>query len=145
MLERNLIRTNRNIFLDQDIFIVNQNPVSKYDDKEGLEYEYPTKIPNGKNIKKGDLLIFNMSKKVAANLKLADATISGIARVNQVTEFIINDQKMAKASYLWYKKFNNNIPFKIIGGDLRNNKNNSINRIPLEQSFELLLELLKIK
>jgi hypothetical protein len=134
-----------NTFLDQDVFIVNQNPKSKYDDKEGMEYEYPTKIPNGKNIKKGDILIFNLSKKVAVSLKYGDATISGIARVNSVTNFQKNGIQMAKASYLWYKKFDRNISFHEIGGDIRNNKNNSINRIPFELSFELLLELLKIK
>jgi len=134
-----------NAFLDQDVFIVNQNPKSKYDDKEGMEYEYPTNIPNGKNIKKGDILIFNLSKKVAITLKLGDATISGIARVNSVTKFQKNEKQMAKASYSWFKKFNQNISFEEIGGDIRNNKNNSINRIPFELSFELLLELLKIK
>ena len=134
-----------NNFIDQDLFIDNQNPKSKYDDKEGMEYEYPTSIPNGKNIKKGDILIFNLSKKVAISLKLGNATISGIARVKDVTQFQKNRKRMAIASYLWYKKFNQNISFEEIGGDLRNNKNNSINRIPFELSFELLLELLKIK
>ena len=134
-----------NAFLDQDVFIVNQNPKSKYDDMEGVEYEYPTKIPNGKNIKQGDILIFNLSKKVAVSLKLGDATISGIARVNSVTKLQKNGKQMAKATYSWYKKFNQNISFEEIGGDIRNNKNNSINRIPFELSFELLLELLKIK
>jgi hypothetical protein len=134
-----------NTLYNQNIFIVNQNPISKYNDKEGLEYEYPTKIPNGKNIKRVDLLIFNLSKKVAVSLKMGDATISGIARVNKVTIFQKNGKQMAKASYSWFKKFNQNVSFEEIGGDIRNNKNNSINRIPIEQSFELLLEFLKIK
>jgi hypothetical protein len=134
-----------NIVYNPNIFIVNQNPKSKYNDKEGLEYEYPTKIPNGKNINKGDLLIFNLSKKVALSLKMGDATISGIARVNKVTKFQKNGKQMATASYSWFKKFNQNVSFEEIGGDIRNNKNNSINRIPFEQSFDLLLELLKIK
>lgn len=132
-----------NNIIDQDIFIVNQNPGSKYEDKEGLEYEYPTSIPNGKNIKKGDILIFNLSKKVANSLKFGDATISGIARVKDITKFQKNNRQMAKVTYLWYKRFNKNISFKDIGGDIRNNKNNSINRIPFELNFELLLELLK--
>lgn len=132
-----------NNIIDQDIFIVNQNPSSKYDDKEGLEYEYPTSIPNGKNIKKGDILIFNLSKKVAINLKFGNATISGIARVKDITKFQKNNRQMAKVSYLWYKRFNKNISFEEIGGDIRNNKNNSINRIPFELNYELLLELLK--
>ncbi len=134
-----------NTFFDQDVFIVNQNPKSKYDDTEGLEYEFPTRIPNGKNIKKGDILIFNLSKKVAVSLKLGNATISGIARINNVTTFQKNGKQMAKAYYSWYRKFNQNVSFEEIGGDIRNNKNNSINRIPFELSFELLLELLKIK
>ena len=132
-----------NNIIDQDIFIVNQNPSSKYEDKEGLEYEYPTSIPNGKNIKKGDILIFNLSKKVAVSLKFGNATLSGIARVKNVTIFQKNKRQMAKVSYLWYKKFNRNISFDEIGGDIRNNKNNSINRVPFELNFELLLELLK--
>ena len=37
-----------------DIFIVNQNPDSKYNDEVGKRYDYPTSIANGKQIKIGD-------------------------------------------------------------------------------------------
>jgi hypothetical protein len=128
-----------------NLYIVNQNPQSNYNDKEGVEYEFPTKIPNGKNIKTGDKLIFNLSKKVAQKLNLSNCTITGIARVDKVVQFQIQGKEMAKATYTWYKKFQNNISFEDIGGDIRNNKTNSINKVPVEQSLEFLLSLLKIQ
>lgn len=127
-----------------NIFIVNQNEQSKYNDIEGIEYEFPTKIPNGKTIKEGDLLIFNFSKKEAIRLNLNNATISGIARVDKIIYFRKNEVNMARATYSWYKKFVKNISFELIGGDLRNNKNNSINKIPFELNFNMIIELLKI-
>ena len=129
---------------NESIFIVNQNPKSKYDDKEGLEYEYPLSIPNGRNIKKGDILVFNISKKIAVSLKLGNATLSGIARVKSVIEFDKDGRKMAKATYLWYRKFEKHISFDEIGGDVRNNKNNSINRVPIEVEFSFVLDLLRV-
>ncbi len=53
-----------------DLFIVNQVPGSSYNDKEGQRYEYPTRIPFGKQIKENDILIFNLSKKYAIKLGL---------------------------------------------------------------------------
>ncbi len=51
-----------------NIFIVNQNPDSKYNDVEGQYYNYPTSIPNGKQVKVGDYLIFSLSSLSAKNL-----------------------------------------------------------------------------
>jgi len=47
-----------------NIFLVSQNPDSKYNDVEGQHYDYPTSIPNGKQIKVGDCLIFVLSSKL---------------------------------------------------------------------------------
>ena len=43
--------------LRMNIFIVNQNPDSFYNDVEGEHYDYPSVIPNGRQIKVGDYLI----------------------------------------------------------------------------------------
>jgi hypothetical protein len=129
-----------------NIFIVNQNPSSKYDDKEGIAYDYPSSIPNAKQIRRGDIFIFNMAKKYARELKLDDRTLFGIAKVGDINEYNNNNgDKMIKATYLWYKRFENNISPDEIGGDYRNNQTNSINRIGDRYKISVLIELLKIR
>jgi hypothetical protein len=128
-----------------NIFIVNQNPDSKYDDKEGIAYDFPLSIPNARQIKPGDIFIFNLSKNVARKLKLLDRTITGIAKVGDIKTYYSDGIEKAKASYLWYRKFENSVSPDEIGGDYRNNKNNSINRISEDYKLSVLIELLKIK
>ena len=64
-----------------NIFIVNQNPDSIYDDVDGERYQYPTSIPCGRQININDYLIFNYSKKSSLKLGLGDKRIYGIAKI----------------------------------------------------------------
>ena len=43
---------------------VKDHQISKYNDEEGKRYDYPTSIPNGQQIKMGDIFIFNLSVKI---------------------------------------------------------------------------------
>ena len=45
------------------IYIAAYNPESKYEDKINCVYNYRADLPNAKQIKKGDLLIFYNTKK----------------------------------------------------------------------------------
>ena len=112
-----------------DIFIVNQNPDSKYNDEVGKRYDYPTSIANGKQIKVGDTLIFNLSSKSSKKLNLGNKRIIGIAKIDSIIIYDTEKKEMAIASYEWYKKFEQPLSFEEIGGDPRSNISNSINRI----------------
>ena len=68
-----------------NIFIVNQNPESNYNDSEGEFYNYPTSIPNGKQVGVGDLLLFLLSSKSALKLNLGESRVTGIAKIDDIT------------------------------------------------------------
>jgi hypothetical protein len=125
-----------------NIFIVNQNPDSKYNDVEGQYYNYPTSIPNGKQIKVGDYLIFNLSSISAKKLNLGENRITGIAKIDNITLYNHEDKQMALASYEWFKKFSTPISFKNIGGDPRVNTNFAINKISVDKHAEILLQII---
>jgi len=127
-----------------NIFIVIQDPDSKYNDEVGMRYDYPTSIANGKQIKIGDLLIFILSSKSAKKLKLGDKRITGISRIDSITLYNSQTKEMAIASYEWYKQFEQPLSFEDLGGDPRSNISNSINRISLEFQVEILLNLIKV-
>ena len=127
-----------------DIFIVNQNPDSKYNDEVGKRYDYPTSIANGKQIKVGDTLIFNLSSKSSKKLNLGNKRIIGIAKIDSIIIYDTEKKEMAIASYEWYKKFEQPLSFEEIGGDPRSNISNSINRISTEFQAEILLNLIKV-
>lgn len=127
-----------------DIFVVNQNPDSKYNDEVGKRYDYPTSIPNGKQIKIGDILIFNLSSKSSKKLKLGNKRITGIGKIDSITFYNSETKEMAIASYEWYKQFQNPLSFDDIGGDPRSNISNSINRISIELQTKILLEIIKV-
>ena len=126
-----------------NLFLVSQNPDSKYNDVEGQHYDYPTSIPNGKQIKVGDCLIFILSSKSARQLNLGDSRITGIAKIDNITLYNHKDKQMALASYEWYKKFESPISFDNIGGDPRTNINNAMNKIAADRQAEILLQIIK--
>ena len=134
-----------NLMLSKNIFIVNQNPDSKYDDKEGERYNFPTTIPNGKQIVAGDVLIINMSKKTALKMNFGEKRIVGIAIIDEVVFYEFNGQKWAYAIFNWYRKFDPPLTFKEIGGDPRINIQHAMNKIPDDRRLELLLGLIKSK
>ena len=124
--------------------MVNQNPDSKYNDEVGKRYDYPTSIPNGKQIKIGDILIFNLSSKSSKKLKLGNKRITGIGKIDSITFYNSETKEMAIASYEWYKQFQNPLSFDDIGGDPRSNISNSINRISIKLQTKILLEIIKV-
>ena len=126
-----------------NIYIVNQNPESKYNDEEGKRYDYPTSIPNGKQIKIGDILIFNLSSKASKSLNLGHKRIVGISKIDTITLYYSKNKKMAIASYEWYKKFETPFSFEDIGGDPRINIQHSMNKISKDKEVEILLQLIR--
>ena len=126
-----------------NIFIVSQNPDSKYNDVEGQHYDYPTSIPNGMQIKIGDYLIFGISAKAAKKLNLGNNRIMGIAKIDNITIYNQASKQMALASYEWYRQFKYPISFNDIGGDPRTNVNFAMNKIPKDRQVEILLQLIR--
>ena len=126
-----------------NIFIINQNPDSKYNDEEGKRYDYPTSIPNGQQIKIGDVFMFNLSVKTTKKQKLGDKRLTGIAKIDNITLYNQDGKEMALASYEWYKKFESPLSFTDIGGDPRTNTNNAMNKISKEKHMEILLQIIK--
>ena len=128
-----------------NIFLVSQNPDSKYNDVEGQHYDYPTSIPNGKQIRVGDCLIFCLSSKSAKQLNLGDNRITGIAKIDNITIYNQENKQMALASYEWFKKITTPLSFKNIGGDPRTNKNFAMNKIAVDRQAEILLQIIKFQ
>ena len=126
-----------------NIFIVNQNPDSIYNDEEGKRYDYPTSIPNGRQIKVGDILIFNISSKKSKRLNLEGKRIIGISKIDIISLYNSKNKEMAMASYEWYKEFKQPLSFNDIGGDPRINIQHSMNKISKEKQIEILLLLIK--
>ena len=126
-----------------NIFLVSQNPDSKYNDVEGQHYDYPTSIPNGQQIEVGDYLLFSLSSKSAKQLDLGENRITGIAKIDNIQLYNHEDKQMALASYEWFKKFTTPLSFKNIGGDPRININFAMNKISADRHVEILLQIIK--
>jgi hypothetical protein len=126
-----------------NIYLVSQNPDSNYNDSAGEHYDYPTSIPNGKQIKVGDLLLFALSSKAALKLKFGEGRITGIAKIDDITIYSQDGKQMALASYEWFKVFETPLSFEQIGGDPRTNIQHSMNKISKEKHSEILLQIIK--
>jgi hypothetical protein len=126
-----------------NIFLVIQNPESKYNDEFGKRYDYPTSIPNGKQISVGDCLIFMVNSKSAQKLKFGNKRIIGLGKIDEITLYNVKEKEMALASYEWYKKFDPPLSFQEIGGDPRINEQHSMNKIDNERYLEILLQIIK--
>lgn len=114
-------------------WIVIQKPDSQYSDEEGVCYNYPTSIPNGRRVKKGDYLICSLTKKLAEDSK----RIFGIGRIRE----IVKKGGSATAYYGWYKVFNQPFTYDEIGGDPRVNIQHSMNPIQTDRE-EMVLDIL---
>lgn len=111
-------------------WLVLHNKDSNYGDVIGKTYEYPIGIPNSRNIKVGDDLVFCLTKKSSKD----DKRILGFGKINEIEpkQPILGDKRKRLAAHLInYKSFNPPLTFWQIGGDTRTNKTNSINRIEL--------------
>ena len=126
-----------------NIYLVSQNPGSIYNDAEGKHYDYPTSIPNGKQIKVGDLLLFALSSKAAIKMKFGEGRITGIAKIDNITLYSQVGKQMAIASYEWFKIFETPLSFEKIGGDPRMNIQHSMNKISKEKHLEILIQIIK--
>lgn len=116
-------------------WLVLQKQESEYSDEEGICYNYPLSIPNGRQIQPGDYLICSLTSKEAEEGK----RIFGIGRIDDIEE---GEDKKATAFYGWYREFDEPHTFEDIGGDPRNNWTNSITRIPEDREQEILSFLL---
>lgn len=119
------------------VFIVLQKPKSKYDDAEGICYEYPLSIPNGRQIQVGDYLVCSLTKKTSKDGR----RIFGFGRVELIHHYEKDEREYASAEYGFYRTFDTFLTFEQLGGDPRNNQTNAINRVP-EERTEQLIELL---
>ena len=128
-----------------NIFIVNQNPESSYNDEVGKHYDYPTSIPNGKQIKIGDLLIFNLNYKTTRKLNLGNCRLLGIAKIDEITNYLSETNKeMALASYEWYKEFKTPLSFEQLGGEeLRTNIQFAMNKLDSNKIMEVLVNIIR--
>ena len=126
-----------------NIYLVSQNPNSIYNDSAGEHYDYPTSIPNGKQIKVGDILLFALSSKAAMKLKFGEGRITGIAQIDNITIYNQVGKQMALASYEWFKMFETPLSFEQIGGDPRKNMQHSMNKISEGNYLEILMRIIK--
>lgn len=106
---------------------------SEYGDVIGEVYEFPIGIPNSKQIKIGDTLVFCLTKKSSDDSK----RILGYGKISHMEPRppLPNDkhQRQRLAAYLVdYRKFSPALSFKDIGGDPRSNHTNSISRINIK-------------
>lgn len=115
-----MLRILKHKLINMNIYLVSQNPDSNYNDSAGEHYDYPTSIPNGKQIKVGDLLLFALSSKAALKLKFGEGRITGIAKIDNITSYSLVGKQMAIASYEWFKMFETPLSFEQIGGRPKN-------------------------
>jgi hypothetical protein len=107
-------------------WVVLQKPRSGYSDEPGISYEYPRSIPNGQQIKANDILIVAEPVKVTGDRN----QIIGWGVVDSVITYLRNGNAMANAVYAMYHELSPRLSFAAVGGDPRNNRTNSINRVP---------------
>ena len=129
----------------KNIFLVNQKPDSKWDDKECERYNFSASIPNGQQIRSGDILIVNLPKKYAQKMNYGDKRIVGIGEIDEVVLYKFKGEQMKYAVYSWYKKFDPPLMFDDIGGDPRSNIQHAMNKFADEDKLKALLGIIKGK
>ncbi|MCF8020943.1 MAG: hypothetical protein K9L62_16305 [Vallitaleaceae bacterium] len=125
-----------------NFYIVTQTPGLGYDDKEGVQYDYPVSIPDGKQIRIWDVLISNLTKKKARKLGNENQRLTGFAIIEDIKLKMNDNRRFAITRYFTYKKFEPRLTFKDIGGDPRSNQTNSINMINIHRIIDILLYIL---
>lgn len=122
-------------------WIVLQKPRSGYSDEPGISYEYPRSIPNGQRIKANDILIVAEPVKVTGDRN----QIIGWGVVDSVITYARNGKDMANAVYAVYHELSPRLSFEAVGGDPRNNRTNSINRVSEGDEVRILEALTRAK
>ena len=106
-----------------NFFIVTQNENSKYGSEGCERYHFPTRIPNGKKIAVGDVLMFSMSKSDAR--KNGDEDIKNIRYSSNPKHWSFyskNNKEQARKQHAeWFVGLEEFLSFDEIGGDPRNN------------------------
>ncbi|WP_430966719.1 HNH endonuclease [Spongiimicrobium sp. 2-473A-2-J] len=105
---------------------------SGYGDVVGETYVYPKGIPNSRQIRVNDFIVFCLTKKSASD----DKRILGYGRINNIElkpplESDIRKRERYAAHLVDYKKFDPALSFNDIGGDPRTNSTNSISKIDI--------------
>jgi hypothetical protein len=122
-------------------WVVLQKPRSGYSDEPGISYEYPRSIPNGQQIQANDILIVAEPVKVTGDRN----QIIGWGVVDSVITYVRNGKDMANAVYAVYHELSPRLSFEAVGGDPRNNRTNSINRVPEAAEVRILEVLTRSK
>lgn len=122
-------------------WIVLQKPSSGYADEPGISYEYPRSIANGRQIKANDILIVAEPVKVTGDRN----QIIGWGVVDNVINYMRNGKDMANAVYAVYHELSPRLSFEAVGGDPRNNRTNSINRVPAGMEVRILEALTRAR
>lgn len=122
-------------------WIVLQKPRSGYADEPGISYEYPRTIANGSQIKANDILIVAEPVRVTGDRR----QLIGWGVVDNVITYSRNGKNMANAVYSVYHELSPRLSFEAVGGDPRNNRTNSINRVPQVDEVRILEALTRAK
>jgi hypothetical protein len=112
-------------------WLVMQSKGSKYGDVEGKRYHYPMRIPNGRRIREGDVLVCYQSSKDAQDGR----RVFGLGQVRRLEP---DGETHRWAVYGRYLPLSEPATFGDIGGDPRNNKTNAITTAPYEVVERLL-------
>jgi hypothetical protein len=102
-------------------WLVQQNPDSRYRDREGEVYDYPYSIPNAQQIIPGDVIVCYRAQRVSDD----ERRIFGFG----VVETIVPDGERLLAVYGRYAALSPARTFEEVGGDPRNNRRNAINQL----------------
>jgi hypothetical protein len=102
-------------------WFVQQNPDSRYRDREGEVYDYPYAIPNAQQIVPGDVLVCYRAQRASED----EQRIFGLG----VVETIVPDGERLLAVYGKYAALEPPRAFSDVGGDPRNNRRNAINQL----------------
>lgn len=115
---------NRRTDLEPRVWLVLSKPGSRYDDRPGMQYHYPTRIPNGQQIAEGDVLVV-FRPKVGSR----PAEVTGVGLVDHV-EHLEDDTRLAV--YSQYVAVPETIAIsEPLGAEPRANLRNAMNRLDL--------------
>jgi hypothetical protein len=130
-----------------NVYFVFQKPESEYHDSPFERYDFPISIPNGRNLKVGDLLVFDLTSKGAQQIN-GDKylRLTGFGVVGEIIEYKNHIDEIRRiATYSWHKKFEKALSFDDFGGaDIKVNAQHSICAIKQESVVGFLIQLLEL-
>lgn len=119
------------------IYIAAYNPESKYEDKINCVYNYRADLPNAKQIKKGDLLIFYNTKKSSR-----DYGIFSFAIIHKIIDTVYSGKHHKSAIYNQHVELTLMSLKSNTGEDYRENIQHSMSRVKPTLETELLFNIL---